>query len=404
MLRTCLLSLLLFACAAVARPAVAQDRFAEVSAAMEAFVQDHELAGASLRVNRSGAVVYDQSFGGYDQTTRIPIGSGTKWLSAIVIARLVDRGVIGWDSTVGEYFPDAPADTVGITLAQLFSHTSGLPYEDDDCLSTRSTTLDACARRILARPLIAAPGTAFAYSGNSMQVAGRMAEIASGQRWDDLFVDQVALPLGLVATDWSMISTAPGYVRNPNPRIAGGARTTLDDFGRVMDMVLAGGRAGGRQFLSIKTLETMARDRTVGTVDVYRPAALSAGYGYGIGQWIERSGGARYMAGQPLLSSIGAFGFTAWVDHRRHTSGVLMVRDLLPRVSADIASIRTLVEQATRSPSPVVGCGVLRRPACLHRRAEDTTLRRSPRAASRPVAFRGFLGTIRGQLFGHVFA
>ena len=168
---------------------------------------------------------------------------------------------------------------------------------------------------------MARPGTVFAYGGNSMQVAGAMAEIATGQAWDDLFISQMVQPLGLVHTDWTAGTTREGYVRNRNPRIAGGARSTLDDYGRVLDMLLAGGLHEGRSFLRADTLATMALDRTVGVVVAYTPLP---GYdsGYGIGQWVEAKDafGATYR-----VSSPGAFGFRPWVDWRNGSSGVLLV-------------------------------------------------------------------------------
>ncbi len=61
-----------------------------------------------------------------------------------------------------------------------------------------------------------------------------MAEIAAGKPWDDIFIDEMALPLGLTATDYATASTESGYARNANPRVPDGVRSTLDDYGPVM--------------------------------------------------------------------------------------------------------------------------------------------------------------------------
>lgn len=326
--------------------------FRPVTAEMQRFVTDLAVPGASLRVNKQGIVVYRQAFGSYTLDTRIRIASATKWLSALVIARLVERGVLRWDSTVGQYFPTAPAATHAMTLEQLFSHTSGLPADEDSCLSNPFFTLATCAERILTRPLIGTPGTVFGYGGNSMQVAGRMAELASGRSWDDLFIDEVVTPLGLQATDFTAGSSEPGYVRNRNARIGGGARSTLDDYGRVVDMVLARGRVGDVQYLLPATLDEMARDRTAGTGDVSRPPT-STGQGYGIGQWLQPIGAGL----PPVQSSPGAFGFTPYVDRANGIAGVFLVDDLNQRVVADITDIREMVRvvtSTTRRARPVL--------------------------------------------------
>ena len=221
--------------------------FTPVTNAMQAFVADHALDGASLRVNKAGSVVYRRAFGGYALTTRVPIASGSKWLSGLTVAHLVDKGTMRWTDTVGQYFPNAPADKKGITLAQLFSHTSALPDTDNLCMANPRITLGDCANTILANStLIGTPGKVFAYGGNSMQVAGRMAEIASGKSWDDLFIAETATPLGLTQTDYAYDSTVAGYVRMANPRIAEGGRSTLEDYGHVVDMLLANGRYNGK--------------------------------------------------------------------------------------------------------------------------------------------------------------
>ncbi len=329
--------------------AVPRYDFSPVTAEMQTFVQAYALDGASLRVNKVGNVVYRQAFGQYTLGTRVRIASASKWLSALTLARLVEKGQLRWTDTVGRYFPDVEPAKRAITLEQLFSHTSGLPGGDDSCMSNPLFTLATCANRILQQStMIGEPGKVFSYGGNSMQVAGRMAELATGRSWDDLFIDEMVVPLGLNATDFATSSTAPGYVRNTNPRIAGGVRSTLEDYGKVVDMVLANGCldntlllpcAASRRFLSQATIEAMARDRTVGTIDVSRPPT-STGYGYGLGQWIDPT--------SPLIvSSPGAFGFTPWVDRVNGIAGVFLVDDLNTRVVDDIEDIRAMVNTIT---------------------------------------------------------
>ena len=343
----CGLTLLLGATAAPARAVPLYD-FTPVSAEMQSFVQAYSLDGASLRVNKHGNVVYRRAFGGYTLSSRIHIASASKWLSALTVARLVEKGQMRWTDTVGQYFPTIEAAKRPITLAQLFSHTSALPGGDDSCMSNPLYTLATCANRILEQPLIGEPGKVFSYGGNSMQVAGRMAELATGKSWDDLFIAEMVTPLGMNATDFATSSTEPGYVRNTNPRIAGGVRSTLEDYGRVVDMVLAYGCLDNtvllpcgpnRRFLTRATVEFMAVDRTVGTVDISRPPT-STGFGYGLGQWIDPS--------SPLIvSSPGAFGFTPWVDRVNQVAGILLVDDLNTRVVNDINDIRALVNVVT---------------------------------------------------------
>ncbi|HZW50996.1 MAG TPA: serine hydrolase domain-containing protein, partial [Rudaea sp.] len=112
--------------AASSRAAVVYD-FTPVTQQIDTLLQTYpDIGGASLIVIRNGAVVYENYFGSYSPATRVLIASASKWLSALTIERLVEKNQMSWGDTVGQYIPNAPADKFGITLGQLFSHTSGL--------------------------------------------------------------------------------------------------------------------------------------------------------------------------------------------------------------------------------------------------------------------------------------
>lgn len=315
-----------------------------IDARMQAIVARYRLDGASLWVSHNGVPVMTGHYGGYGDATRVPIASASKWVSALAIARLVERGVLRWDSTVGEWWPAAPVEKRAITLAQLFSHTSGLPGEESGCLGNALTTLQACAAQILGLPLQSAPGTAFAYGGLSMQVAGAMAERASGLSWDALFVRELTAPLGLTATDFGFTSTAPGWVTVPNPRIGGGVRSTLADYGRVMAMwqadgVIREGANAGQRYLAGATIRAMQRDHAarLPRLDVPPSVDLYTGWGYGFGFWILPTA----RAGQPVIeSSPGAFGFQGWVDGSAGIAGVFLVRDSNPRMAPEVLALQ----------------------------------------------------------------
>lgn len=296
--------------ATTCRAAVVYD-FTPVTQQVDAMLQAHPAVdGASLIVIRNGAVVYEHHFGNFTPGTKMPIASASKWLSALAIERLVAQGTMRWDDTIGLYLPDAPADKRGITLGQLFSHTSGLPHDEDPCLSDQIYyALASCAQEILTLPLAHAPGTAFAYTGNGMQIGGYMATIATGKSWAQIFADEVATPLGMTDTDFG-VSPAPPYVPVPNPRIAGGARSTLGDYARVVEMVAQHGLWNGVPFLSADEIADMQMDQTHGATVVFSPNGAPFGYGYG--EWRDAVD-AQGVAVQ--VSSTGAFGTSPWVDN-----------------------------------------------------------------------------------------
>jgi len=305
---------------------------------MQDFIADYNLPGSSVRLARDGKVQMQSYYGTYAANTRVPIASASKWLSALVIARLVEKGQLHWQDTVGQWITDAPADKRGITLTQLFSHTSGIPgNESTDCLGNRFITLDNCAHQILDLPLESTPGSSFSYGGNSMQVAGRIGEIASGKNWNQLFYDELVVPLGLTQTDYATGSTKDGYVWVGNPRIAGGVRSSLGDYGRVVDVLLAGGMNGTQAFLRADTLAFMAYNQAAGKVIINTPSPETIGYG--IGEWVEA---VDINGTTTRVSSPGAFGTTPWVDWAAGSNGVILVQDQRTRIEAGLYEIQDL--------------------------------------------------------------
>jgi len=147
-----------------------------------------------------------------------------------------------------------PRDKSATTTRMLFNHTSGL-VPDPPCLSGANLTLAECAQQIADEPLEFTPGTAFAYGGGSMQLAGRVAELVAGKSWTELFNERVAAPLSLARFR---------YGDPLNPRLAGGESSDLGDYNRIQQMVLAGGRFAGRQVLPPSAIELWRTDQVAG--------------------------------------------------------------------------------------------------------------------------------------------
>lgn len=318
---------------------------------MQQIVGIYSLDGASLRLIRNGNPVYDEHFGSFSSGTRVPIASASKWLSALALARLVEKGQMSWEDTIGQYLLDAPADKKNIRLRQLFSHTSGMNATENSCMSNPAFTLATCTSQILSMPLNYSSGTTFAYGGNSMQVAGRLAEIATGKSWDQIFIDEMVIPLGLTSTDYATSSSAPGYVRNSNPRVPGGVRSTARDYSVVLAMLQNQGLHQGTPFLSSATLDYMATNHAAGLAIGYTPYPES--FGYGLGQWRDM---VDFNGVAVRLSSPGAFGTTPWVDKRNRIAGLFFVKNqwsILRREIFDLQDLTgTIYSTKYRIPPP----------------------------------------------------
>ncbi|MEM7625492.1 MAG: serine hydrolase domain-containing protein [Planctomycetota bacterium] len=299
------------------------------------------LPGAALLIVGPDGVLHERYWGDYRHDTQVPIASATKWLSGIAVMSLVDDGLIDLDAPVSQYLPDEfpPGHAAsGITVRQMFSHTSGLPGQSI-YLNPAWPSLERSVELIATNVgPIAVPGVEFNYGGVSMHIAGRIAEVVTGQEWDTLFAERVATPLGLTDTDYEGLGTTD------NPRIAGGARSTIEDYQRVLAMLRNGGTYDGRAVLSPEAVQTILADQTAGAVFADGPPSIDEYLGYGIGNWIEV---VHETTDESLeFSSPGGFGTTPWINPGLGVYGVFMIDDELRSVDDLIDDVRELTRDA----------------------------------------------------------
>jgi CubicO group peptidase (beta-lactamase class C family) len=277
------------------------------------------LGGAALVLRHEGRVVCEVYTGGFGVTTEVPLVSAAKWLSAATILTLVDDGRLKLDEPIGKRLSYFKGNLGAITLRQLLSLTSGLPGLHP-CMTRADLTLDECARDIAKQARLSGPpGSAFAYGGMGFTVAGRLAEVADGKPWAEVFRARMAEPLGMRHT---------GYGATANPMLSEGlAYSTAEEYSRMLQMVLDGGTWDGRRILSAEAVEEMTRDQTAGAEIAASPRGTTT---YGLGCWRDVVDSATGRA--LVLTSPGAGGFIPWINRARGLAGVVAAYDRLDRV------------------------------------------------------------------------
>jgi len=278
--------------------------------------------GAGLILINDNQILYRKAFGNFTPETVVPIASASKWISACVILTLVDEGTLNLDDRESRYLPEFNGKKGTITIRQMFSHTHGLP---DTPAYHRNTHLmmPEAVRLISELEPVAAPGTTLYYSGTGMQIAGRIAEIATGKQWAQIFQEKLGLPCELKYTDYYAFGTTK------NPNVAGSVQTCLDDYGTIVMMLLGKGLFNGRRVLSEHAVSEMFSNQT-GNVPIVRtpfksfrdldPASPS--WRYGIGCWLEKMDTETGYASR--ASSGGAFGCMPFVDYELGLAGVYL--------------------------------------------------------------------------------
>ncbi|WP_282008634.1 serine hydrolase domain-containing protein, partial [Brevundimonas aveniformis] len=280
-----------------------QDRFA-------ANFDAGEELGARFSVCIDGELVVDL-MGGFSDAARTtpfgpntltPIFSTTKLIAALMTARLVDQGLITYDTAVAEVWPEfGQAGKEPVTLGQMMSHQAGLPGlvppAEPDIWFDPPTVCEQLAAQAPLWPL----GTGSGYHPITIgYLAGEVFRRLEGRSLGAAFRQDIAEPLGLdiwiglpdsehgrvaqmrkppAAPDLGIIDdikraafldrgSAPGgrgsadWRRIEIPSANGHA--TAQGLARLMSAVSGDGTLDGQAILSPETLKALLAERVRG--------------------------------------------------------------------------------------------------------------------------------------------
>ncbi len=138
------------------------------------------------------------------------IASIAKAFNGAVTLRLVGRGKLELDDTIGEWLSDLPADWSAVTIRQMLNHTSGLPdYTKSDGFFEQAENDPQgyvapmqIVDWVAGSDLVFTPGSRYEYSNTDNIVVGLIAEQATGQGYEDLLKKFVFDRIGLTDTSF----------------------------------------------------------------------------------------------------------------------------------------------------------------------------------------------------------
>ncbi len=305
--------------------------FSQVSSIIQGWIDRGYYKGASLYVahygsKRNDEVLIDRTYGSYSSHEVVYIASAGKWLAAATIASVVADGKLSWDDPASKWIPELAGDPKGnANLRELMSHTSGYPpYQPDGNPVDNYQTLGESVAHLIPLPLHYAPGSHFEYGGLGMQVAGRMAEIATGKDWETLFQERIARPCHMTNTHFSPVDTIAG---GHAPTLGGGARSTLHDYANFLSMIAHNGAFEGSRVLTESEIREMQADQVGAALVAPNAEFVERARGeihngiYGIGEWREQLDA---QGSAVLLSSPSWAGAYPWIDKTRGIYGFFL--------------------------------------------------------------------------------
>ncbi len=375
-------------------------------------VKAGELPGAVVLIARNGKIVMFDAFGYRDREAKAPmktdtifrIASMTKPIVAVAAMILMEEGKLSLADPVSKYIP-AFADTKvavkkenadgtieiatepqfrPMTVHDLLRHTSGLTYGAIGTNRVKQAYMDMrvmvpdqtnaeMVDKLAKLPLLYQPGTHWEYS-MSMDVLGRVIEVASGMTLDKFIEERITKPLkmGDTAFEASPDKKDRGArpqkegPKNEMPVIpdvtlkttwksgGGGMVSTAADYARFLQMFAGGGQLDGVRIISRKTIDLMTANHLPPDIimgeDMYRFEALEPsarmGQGFGLGFAVRTEQGRNPLPGSPNdYYWGGAYGTYFWHDPRERMYVVFMMQSQTARLQYRYL-MRDLVYQA----------------------------------------------------------
>jgi CubicO group peptidase (beta-lactamase class C family) len=210
---------------------------AALAAFGEALARDvaaDDVGGIVAGVAVDGDLVWARAFGWADRDLRIPLrtsaisrtGSISKSVTALLLMRLVDQGVVGLDDPAARHLPelrgleDPGGGVPEITLRQLASHTSGL-IREPRLQGAAEGPVEGWQAKVLASipatGFAHAPGEAYLYSNIGFGILGLALERAAGRPFMELVEEEIFRPLGMTGSTFVVDAELA-------PRLAAGYR------------------------------------------------------------------------------------------------------------------------------------------------------------------------------------
>ena len=286
------------------------------------------IPGMAVAVVKDGRTVYARGFGvrtvgapeSVDADTVFQLASLSKSVGATVVAGLVGREVLSWDTPVATHLPGFRLSddwiTQQVTVGDFFAHRSGLSAHVGDQLEDLGYGRQDMLDRLRYVPLDGFR-TRYAYTNFGLTAGAEAAARAAGLDWATLSERTLYQPLGMASTSSRFadfmqrgnrasphVKTEAGYraqyQRDPDAQSpAGGVSASANDMARWMSMVLQQGSFQGRPVVKAEALLPATSAQIVSSPP-RNPNERAGFYGYGFNVGTSPSGRVK-------LSHSGAF-------------------------------------------------------------------------------------------------
>ena len=395
---------------------MSEDALAEIPAKLTPYIERGMVPGFVTVVAREGKVVHFEAFGQRDvergkpmtKDTIFRMYSMTKPITGVAVMILVDEGKLRVSDPVSKFIPEFAESKVLVmgkgsstelvpartptTIQHLLTHTSGLTYGRNPKVKDAykelglrmphesTLTLAEFARHAAKAPLVCEPGSAWHY-GISIDVLGRVIEVASGKPFDEFLEARIFKPLGMKDTGFMVPpdkadrfaanykltksfgmellddpESSPFLEKSGLPSGGGGTVGTAADYLRFAQMILNGGELDGVRIVSKEAIAELTKNQLPASLgDNPLSSALpllSQGVGFGYAGAVVMDGYNQTLFGSAGTYTWGGLASTDfWIDFKHELIGMVLTQ-LTPSGTCPTRAIMLRATNAAISTGP----------------------------------------------------
>ncbi|MBV8328027.1 serine hydrolase [Chryseobacterium sp.] len=181
--------------------------FSQKAEQIEKLLNTYEKSGqfsGSVLIAQKGKIIFEHSYGYRNvlkkekntNNSLYRIFSTTKMFTAIVLLKLEEQGKLSLNDKLSKYYPGFPKGD-SISIANLLSHTSGIPNET---ASEQTVNEETFIKYISTKPLNFSPGKKWDYSNSGYYILGYIIKKVSGLNYDEAIENYILKPLQMKNT------------------------------------------------------------------------------------------------------------------------------------------------------------------------------------------------------------
>ena len=194
---------------------------------IQSLANEANTPGAAVAIVHDSTIVFLKPYGvkkagssdSVDVNTVFRIASVSKCFAAFLTGTLVEDSIVGWENHIVDYVPKfslkSPEETKRLSIRNVLSHTTGLPYHAYTNMVEEGISLDSMLSWLKNVNLVSRVGDEYSYQNVAYSLIAPVVKVATGKTFQNVMRERVFEPLNMktASIDYASIMQNPNVAR-----------------------------------------------------------------------------------------------------------------------------------------------------------------------------------------------